>query len=813
MRNRLRLSIAWAPFYASLAVITGLAIFMGIFWSINEYQAYRESVENIRSNYKQQYESRVREEVDAVTDYLDYRRQQDLLRAEATIRNRVQSAYTIASHIYRLYKDEKGVDELRQMVAEILRPIRWGGTRGYYFAGQVENERIDLFADEPAFEGIDGREFKILTGHDVLGDIRKIIRDKGAGLFRYDLKKPNYPGKEYSKIAFVKYFAPFDWFIGAGMYRDDVTKSVQQDVLHQLQGMTFGETGEIFGFRFDGTIICSRDEKLLGRSIRALVDVGGGEYGEKLFKAGTSDALDSFIIHQEYRDGQKDMPHHKLSYVRAYPEIDWVVGASMYMDAMEQAIADETAMYRLISFRNVSMFIVLFTLAVLVMLFSTYIYSLKIKRGINSFTEFFRGAADSKEKMEREQLGFVEFEDLSILANKMVDEQLKNELLLHRDELRLDALLALGMMDKYSLQDKYDFILERIVRITGSEEGYISLVNDNLTHIALTSYVVIEKGAAIRRHPDTVKSQSVQNAGVAGRAVLRKMAVVNNNCMYTSLNDVYPYEAVPHRHLDVPIYNNGKIVMISGVCNNAESYNNSDIRQMTMLLEGMWMHVLKKCAEEEKSRLEGQIISVSEEERAAIGRDLHDDLCSHLSGVELLSKVLHQKLDQVAPAQAGQLSTIRDLIRDAIDKTRRLSHGLYPVHIVEYGLEAAIEELVVEVRNMFRIKCELEFEDNSDTTDTDLVIHLHYILREAVFNAARHGSPETIKIRVHIDDENFLAQIKDDGCGFDEGANRKGLGFYTMEYRARMVGAHINITSQVGQGTSVAVSGLVGSFD
>lgn len=810
MRKRFRLSISWAPFYAALAVITALAIFMGIFWSINEYQAYKESVENIRTNYKQQYESRVEEEVDAVTDYLDYRRRQDLMRAEATIRNRVQSAYTIASHIYRLYKDEKEVSELREMVAEILRPIRWGDTRGYYFAGQVDNERIDLFADEPAFEGIEAAELKIVTDHDVVGDIKKIINDKGAGLFSYELRKPNYPGKEYSKIAFVKYFEPFDWFIGAGMYRDDVTKSVQQDVLHQLQGMTFGENGEIFGFRFDGTIICSRDEKLLGRSITSLVDVEGNPYGKELFEAGTSGGMDGFIIHQEYREGEDDVPHYKLSYVRAYPEIDWVLGASMYMDAMEQAIADETATYRLISFRNVSMFIVLFTLSVLLMLFSTYIYSLKIKRGIRSFTDFFRGAADSKEKMGKEQLDFVEFEDLAILANKMVDEQIKNELLLHRDELRLDALLALGMMDKYSLQDKYDFILERIVQITGSEEGYIALVNESQSHVALTSYVVMEKGMAMRRHPDTIQSRSLQESGVVGRAVLRKMAVVNNSCMYKSLDDVYPYEIIPKRHLDVPIYNNGKIVMISGVCDNTESYNNSDIRQMTMMLEGMWMHVLKRSAEEEKSRLEGQIIAVSEEERAAIGRDLHDDLCSHLSGVELLSKVLHQKLDQVAPDQAGQLGTIRDLIRDAIDKTRRLSHGLYPVHIVEYGLEAAIEELVVEVENVFRVKCELEFEDTSDKTDTNLVIHLHYILREAVFNSARHGNPDKIKIRVLIDDENFLAQVKDDGSGFDEETNRKGLGFYTMEYRARMMGAHINIISSVGQGTSVAVSGLVG---
>ena len=92
------------------------------------------------------------------------------------------------------------------------------------------------------------------------------------------------------------------------------------------------------------------------------------------------------------------------------------------------------------------------------------------------------------------------------------------------------------------------------------------------------------------------------------------------------------------RHLDVPIFYDGRIVVVAGVSNNTENYDNSDIRQMTMLLEGMWLHVLHKCAEEELARLERQIIAVSEEERSRIGRDLHDDLGSHLTGVELSAK-------------------------------------------------------------------------------------------------------------------------------------------------------------------------------
>ncbi len=377
---------------------------------------------------------------------------------------------------------------------------------------------------------------------------------------------------------------------------------------------------------------------------------------------------------------------------------------------------------------------------------------------------------------------------------------------MHRDELRLDALLTLGMMDQYSLQDKYDFILERIVQITGSQKGYIALVNDNQSHVTLTSYVILAEDRLVLQNLNTIMSRTVRDGGVVGRAVMCKRAVINNNYDTVDVTEVYPYDSIPARHLDVPVHSNGKIVMVAGVCNSLEEYNTSDVRQMSMLLEGMWMHVLKKCADEEKSRLEGQIIAVSEEERAAIGRDLHDDLCSHLSGVELLSKVLHQKLEQEVPERAGQLARIRDLIKNAIDKTRRLSHGLYPVHIIEYGLEAALEELVVEVENVFRLQCFLDYRNEAFETDGNLVIHLHYILREAVFNAARHGNASRIDVQVHITGDSFLARVKDNGCGFDEKGNRRGLGFYTMEYRARMIGASMAIRSVLNQGTVVTVS-------
>ncbi len=691
---------------------------------------------------------------------------------------------------------------------ELLRPMRWNNGRGYYFTGRVHNGVIDLFADEPFFEGKTAAEFKQITGKDVVGDMVSIVRDKEAGLYRYNLIKPQFPGKSFAEIAFVKYFAPLDWFIGAGIYNDNLEETLQHEVLARIRNIQFGKDGEVFCFRSDGTILSNRNERLIGRSVMDLVDANDIKYGEKLLKTVSTGEKQGYFHYSVQRPATGKV-HQKLGFVQTYPDWGWVLGTSMFMDAMEQTIAAETKTYQRISFKNVFIFIVLFAIAVAFLLLFAFYYSLNIKQGINLLTNFFREAADSNVKINDENLVFREFEDLGHLANRMVEDRIKNELLLHRDELRLDTLLRLGMMEKYSLQEKYDFILERIVQITRSEEGYLALVNTAQTHITICSSFVSNEPDATDREGELTLSRSLEHGGLPGKAVMKKTAIIANSFNPGKGEDIYPYCTAIKRHLDVPVYNDGKIVVVAGVSNNIEKYDISDIRQMTMLLEGMWLHVLNKCAEDELARLERQIIAISEEERSRIGRDLHDDLGSHLTGVELLSKALQQQLLGEAPEREKQLGMIRNLIKDAIEKTRRLSQGLYPVHVIEYGLEAAIEELVVEVEKIFKVNFDLSWDggEGEKTLGKNTATHLHYIIREAVFNAARHGKPTKIGVYMLLEDGGFSLKIVDDGTGFDGTPAATGMGFHTMKYRAKAIGAELTINSGKEGGTIISVTG------
>ncbi len=799
-----KISLSSSPFYASAAVILALGIFMAIFWAFNEYEAYNESIDNIQQSYNARYQERVKEEINKVIGFVEYRRAQAELRIENEIRERVQSAYSIASHMYSRHRDELSENQLKGLVVEVLRPIRWSNNRGYYFAGGVENGVIDLYADDPYFEGKYSHSPEVQGIRAVMDDIIGIIRDKGAGVYRYVWTKPESVGRVYPKMSFVKYFKPFDWYIGAGIYLDDFEESLQRDVLERIRNIRFGRDGEIIGFRSDGTIICHRDQRFIGRSIKDFSNEQDFSYGHEMWQKGISVEAQGFVRYVDSTGETEIKSSSKLSYVKAYKDWDWVFVAAMSMDEMELAIERERKTYLRINFENITLFITLFIIAVSLMLLFAYFYSLRIRQGISLFTNFFRKAADEKIHIDNKNLAFSEFEDLGYLANQMVDDRIQKEMLIRRDELRLDTLLQLGMMEDRCFQEKYDFVLERIVQITRSEGGYLALINDAQTHLNLYSYFEQNPNSTLHQKKIQGISNPLEQAGLPGAAVLKGDAIVENSCRIDA-EQGYPYSSTIYRHLDVPIFNAGKVVVVAGVYNNSNDYDNSDSRQITMLVEGLWLHVLKMCAEEEMAKLERQIIAVSEEERSTIGRDLHDDLGSHLSGVELLCMVLQKKLEKDTPDKAEELDAIRNLIREAIEITRRLAQGLYPVHVVEHGLESACEELKIEVENLFDLKCNLDVDLQGAQIDGPTAIHLYYIIREAVFNAARHGRPQKIEIQLLSEQKRLKLRVEDDGCGFSEKTTQYGIGLHTMKYRAKAVGANLVVDSKLETGTQITL--------
>jgi two-component system CheB/CheR fusion protein len=206
----------------------------------------------------------------------------------------------------------------------------------------------------------------------------------------------------------------------------------------------------------------------------------------------------------------------------------------------------------------------------------------------------------------------------------------------------------------------------------------------------------------------------------------------------------------------------------------------------------------------ERKRLEKENLEISEREQRRIGQDLHDGLCQHLAGIEMLSQVLADKLEPRFKDSAARATEIAKAVREAISQTRLLARGLSPVTLESEGLMSALAELAVNTEKMFRVRCELDCAEVVKFNDHAAATHLFRIAQEAVSNAIKHGKAKKISIQLREEAEGISVRVSDDGVGFPENfSGGSGMGLRIMQSRIGMVGGTLRVEQNPAGGVSV----------
>lgn len=212
----------------------------------------------------------------------------------------------------------------------------------------------------------------------------------------------------------------------------------------------------------------------------------------------------------------------------------------------------------------------------------------------------------------------------------------------------------------------------------------------------------------------------------------------------------------------------------------------------TQLAADLNLSILRDVTE--RRRLEDEIQEISEREQRRLGQDLHDGLGQSMTGIACLAKVLQQRLSDKDFAEAEAAGNIAALINDALQQTRRISRGLCPVVLDTNDIEAALELLAENLRAMFSVNCELQYDPEINITDNAVAVHLYRIAQEAATNAVKHGQAKNIVLSFVAAQSRLILRVKDDGKGFPaEQSKSKGMGLRVMHHRARMIGAALSI--------------------
>lgn len=195
----------------------------------------------------------------------------------------------------------------------------------------------------------------------------------------------------------------------------------------------------------------------------------------------------------------------------------------------------------------------------------------------------------------------------------------------------------------------------------------------------------------------------------------------------------------------------------------------------------------------ERNRLQNEVLKISEKEQARIGHDLHDGVGQTMTGLTSLLEALEADLEGQHKKDATR---IRQLVQEAVQEVRRLSHGLSPAAVKNRGLAGALQLLAETVRKNFRTECTCDVDESLVLTDEEQQTHLYRISQEAINNALRHGKAQHVRLSLKREGENeAVLQIDDNGKGIKKtfSPQKAGIGMRVMEYRAHLINGDLQI--------------------
>jgi signal transduction histidine kinase len=212
-----------------------------------------------------------------------------------------------------------------------------------------------------------------------------------------------------------------------------------------------------------------------------------------------------------------------------------------------------------------------------------------------------------------------------------------------------------------------------------------------------------------------------------------------------------------------------------------------------------------RTSREQLRQLAARVQTVREEERAAIAREIHDELGQCLTGVKMDLSWLTGRLpkDQKALLERGDALT--ELLDSTISAVRDLSARLRPSVLDDLGLATAVEWQVQDLARRTGFDVQLEAETAAGNLDRDRATALFRILQEALTNVVRHAGASRISVSLRLEGDETVLVVADNGCGISEehidGA--KSLGIVGMRERAVAFGGSVAVDCLEDGGTKV----------
>ncbi len=202
--------------------------------------------------------------------------------------------------------------------------------------------------------------------------------------------------------------------------------------------------------------------------------------------------------------------------------------------------------------------------------------------------------------------------------------------------------------------------------------------------------------------------------------------------------------------------------------------------------------------------LEGQ-----ELERQRVAKQLHDRVGSMLTTVKLFFTAIGNKIHSIREESADQYSKANNLLDEALEEVRRISHDMESGQLEEYGLAKQLEYFANDINASQQVKINLNTYGLEERLGLKTEGKIYQIVQELVSNALKHAEANELTVQLNRHNGSINIMVEDDGKGFDLNSAMEskdsGMGLRTLRSRIEEEGGHFDVDSTKGKGTTVIV--------
>ena len=326
----------------TLAIVLILTLGLGAFFSWQHLKERQASFGRIEQIARDQVQARLNAEMANALSFIEFTRSrtEDVLRKSIT--EQVDTAMQIVEAIYARESKLHPPAEVKRLIVEALRPVRFYNGRGYYFIDDMDGQFI-LLPTAPQLEGKTVLDNKDDTGHYIMrGLIDAARKPRGEGFSRYRWYRPDNPKQMADKLAYVRYFAPFDWLIGTGDYTYQWDMRQQREAITRLRSLRFGDSGYIGVLDRDGhSLLLPGNHDLEGQHYSEMPRLEREALDKVYRQAGQGGGFVSY----EWPHPESGQPARKTALVKSVEPWGWILVVTMFDDELQAIVAQESQRY------------------------------------------------------------------------------------------------------------------------------------------------------------------------------------------------------------------------------------------------------------------------------------------------------------------------------------------------------------------------------------------------------------------------------------------------------------------------------------